>query len=105
MLLGEGSYAGKRLMEPGTVRLMMSNLLPEGVLTPNRQGFGAAGQVLIQPNNNGQGLGTYRWAGVGSTLMWSDPTYTVHAPFLSQYIPLLAFPVPYVVPRDGIAEL
>lgn len=105
MLLGEGDFSGKRVMEPQTVRLMMSNLLPDGVRAPGNQGFGAGGQVLIQPNRTGQGLGTFSWAGVGGTLMWVDPTYKVHATWLAQYLPIDALPVQYAVPRAVYEDL
>lgn len=105
MLLGEGDYAGKRVMDPESVRTMMSNLLPEGVKGPGGQGFGAGGQVVIHPNAMGQGIGTFGWAGVGGTLMWVDPTHKVHATWLAQYMPIDALPVQYAVPRAVYEDL
>lgn len=105
MLLGEGMFAHKRIMQPETVRLMMSNLLPEGVRGPGDQGFGAGGQVLIHPTFTGQGVGTYSWAGVGGTLMWVDPAYRTHALWLAQYMPIDALPVQYAVPRAVYEDL
>ncbi len=105
MLLGEGNYAGKQVMAPEAVRLMMSNLLPEGVPAPGNQGYGAGGYVLMKPSHTGQGVGTYGWAGVGGTLMWVDPFYKVHATFLSQYMPIDALPVQYAVPRAVYEDL
>jgi len=105
MLLGEGQWRTKRIIAAETARLMMSNLLPEGVAGPDGQGFGAGGKVLIHPDGTGQGIGTYGWAGAAGTMMWVDPVYKVHATWLAQYMPLEALPVQRTVPRAAYEDL
>lgn len=105
MLLGEGVFGGNEVMKPEMARLMMSNLLPEGVIGPNGQGFGAGGFVITQPPHTGQGLGTYGWAGLGGTMMWVDPHYRVHATYMAQYMPIDALPAQYAVPRAVYEDL
>lgn len=105
MLLGEGNFAGREVMKPEAVRLMMSNLLPEGVAGPNGQGFGAGGFVITQPPHTGQGIGTYGWAGLSGTMMWVDPYYRIHATYMTQYMPIDALPAQRLVPRAVYEDL
>lgn len=91
MLAGEGKTAGVRLLAPDTVRLARSNLFPEGVriqffgnVLPT-MGFGAAMQVLLEPQ--GMPAGVFGWGGAAGTGMWVDPVHRLHLVLMTQYWP------------------
>ena len=85
MLLNGGSYNGKKLVEPETVALMATDVLPEGVEiwsagnTDSRngsgQGFGLDFGIVTDPvaAGTGQGAGSYYWGGAAGTWFWIDP--------------------------------
>ena len=88
MLQDGGSYRGAHILTPGTVALMTSNLLPQGVVFggavngtgvaagPPRQpaGFGAGGSVYTADGPGGYpGAGTYGWGGAAGTTAFIDP--------------------------------
>ena len=91
MLLGEGAIGKVRVMRPETVRLGMSNLLPDGIDTTGTfaegQGFGAGGRVVIKPVPGGPGLGTFGWAGAAATIGWVDPANGLRAAGYAQHLP------------------
>lgn len=84
MLLNGGSYNGKKLVEPETVALMATDVLPEGVEiwsagnTDSRngsgQGFGLDFGIVTDPvaAGTGQGAGSYYWGGAAGTWFWID---------------------------------
>ena len=51
MLLNGGEWNGTRILEESTVKLMMSNQLPEGVVYENTGGYGLGGSYNTE---NGQ---------------------------------------------------
>lgn len=96
MLMGEGAIGRARIMKPETVRLGMSNLLPEGVrmdesFTPGT-GFGAGGRVTLASVPGGEGAGTFGWSGAAGTIGWVDPTRRVRASGFVQFLPFGALP-------------
>lgn len=83
MLANRGELNGKRILAPSTVRLMMSNLLPEGVRLSGARplqyiGYGADLGIVLDSgratyNSGGIGMGTVYWTGAHGTWFWIDP--------------------------------
>ncbi|MGB2176943.1 MAG: serine hydrolase domain-containing protein [Hyphomonas sp.] len=85
MMVNGGELNGVRILEPETVRLMRTDVLPEGVglfsdgVSPNPQmagqGFGLDFAVYVDPSATGasQPEGTYYWGGAAGTWFWIDP--------------------------------
>lgn len=98
MLLGEGALDRARVMRTQTARLMMSNLLPDGVSAAGGQGWGAGGSVLLAgadvPTPLGMTSGAYGWQGGAGTVAWVDRTTGIYAILMSQYMPTEAYPLP-----------
>lgn len=97
MLLGEGILDGTRVLKTQTARLMMSNLLPDGVKAIG-QGWGAGGLVLLVTSTAatpfGINHGTYGWQGTGGTVAWVDRTAGIYAVLMTQYTPTEAYSFP-----------
>ena len=87
MLLNGGQLDGVRVLSPGTVKLILSNHLPEslmadykgaGFVTQPRPGlgYGFGGAVVTDPGLAGtlMGKGSYLWDGAFGTWFWVDPT-------------------------------
>jgi CubicO group peptidase (beta-lactamase class C family) len=83
MLLNGGELDGKRILAPGTIRLMASNHLSDAVMTAPEAsfspakgaGFGLDFAVVTDPARAGtlQGEGSYSWGGAAGTWFWIDP--------------------------------
>jgi len=105
MLLNGGSWHGKQLLKPETVRLMTSNQI--GPLTvdampavmparsaafpsgagKDRFGFGfqiasADGAAIHE-----RGVGSYSWGGINNTHFWVDPKNGIGVVILTQVLP------------------
>ncbi|QIG78450.1 serine hydrolase domain-containing protein [Stakelama tenebrarum] len=104
MLLNQGELDGVRVMRAETVRLAMSNLLPEGVYfqgvsgatggaTSGRMGFGAGGSVYLEARPGGAGKGTYGWGGAAGTTGWVDPENGVRGTVMVNYMPSDKWPL------------
>ena len=78
MLLNGGELDGVRILGPATVRLMRTNVLPQGgsITTPG-VGFGLDFAVAFDPMAAGGygGAGTFYWGGYAGTWFWIDPVY------------------------------
>lgn len=86
MLLNEGTFNGKRILAPSTIKLMRTNHLPDNLRNGNfgigpyhmqpGLGFGYSMGVLDDPLkiNKTVGDGTYFWIGAAGTWFWIDPT-------------------------------
>ena len=88
MLQDGGAVGGVRILKPQTASLMMSNLLPPGVVFGGANGtgrpmapggptgFGAGGSVYVAPGPGGYpGAGTYGWGGAAGSVAWVDPAH------------------------------
>lgn len=87
MLLNGGSLGEVRILQPETVRLMLSNHLPDALLEQRftdghyviGQGNGHALNALVclDPVRAGRpvGAGTYEWSGAFGCFFWIDPTH------------------------------
>ncbi len=85
MLLGGGELDGARIIQPASAALMMTNHLPDALLTAGhgigaqqiRPGFGHGfnGAVFFDPEaaEIPVGTGTYQWDGAAGTWFWVDP--------------------------------
>lgn len=86
MMLNGGTLDGHEIIEPETVELMATNVLPDHIglwsngnsgstnTTPG-QGFGLDFGIVTNPEAAGspQGEGTYYWGGAAGTWFWIDP--------------------------------
>lgn len=93
MLIHDGVLEGRRLLQPATVQLAMSNLLPEsvedielprGYIWPN-MGFGAAMAVQTGPGETPTGVCS--WPGASGTGVWFDRERKFFFVFLVQHWP------------------
>ena len=85
MLVNGGELNGVRILEPETVELMRTDVLPDGVslfsdgVSPNPDmagiGFGLDFAVFEDPSLTGasQPAGSYYWGGAAGTWFWIDP--------------------------------
>ena len=89
MLAAGGQLDGVRILNPRTVALMETNVVPESVLV-NSNGtsaarfndaicFGLDGMVVMDPLKAGslEGRNTFSWGGAAGTWFWVDPTNDV----------------------------
>jgi CubicO group peptidase (beta-lactamase class C family) len=67
MLLNGGTLNGVKILEASTVKLIMTNQLPETASYQEGIGYGLSGQVDLES-------GEYSWAGAASTNFWIDPS-------------------------------
>jgi CubicO group peptidase (beta-lactamase class C family) len=88
MLLGRGRLGTTQVMKSETAALMMSNLLPPGVVGPEGSGFGAGGYVVLPgPISKYGAPGSYGWSGVASTVFAIDPARREVIVFMTQLTP------------------
>ena len=85
MLLNEGQYNGQMILKPETVKLMRTNVLPEGVQLSSlgqnngeaREGLGFGLDLGLLIDAEAGGLphpdGSYFWGGAAGTWFWGDP--------------------------------
>ena len=89
MLAGGGQLEGVRILNPRTVALMETNVVPDSVLVNSNGtsaarfnaavGFGLDGMVVMDPLKAGslEGKNTFSWGGAAGTWFWVDPTNDV----------------------------
>ena len=89
MLANGGELDGVRILNPRTVALMATNVIPANVLVQSNGttvtrfneavGFGLDFMVVNDPLKAGSldGKGTYSWGGAAGTWFWVDPTNDV----------------------------
>lgn len=105
MLLDEGSWHGKQLLKPQTVRLMTSNQIGSVVVDtmpaaiPRRSasfpfgagkdkfGFGFQLTVTDGARTHERGAGSYTWGGINNTHFWVDPKNGIGVVILTQVLP------------------
>ena len=91
MLANGGELHGVRLLSPGTVKLMSSNHLPDGVWlgapgVNSGTGYGLGVSVLVDPVRRGNlgSKGEWGWSGAATTHLIIDPEKDIVAIFLTQ---------------------
>jgi CubicO group peptidase (beta-lactamase class C family) len=96
MLANGGQLDAVRLLAPGTVRLMHSNHLPDGVWmgmgdssVNTGTGYGLGVSVLVDSVRRGNlgSKGEFGWSGMATTHFIIDPEKDIVAIFLTQKIP------------------
>ncbi len=80
MLLHGGTLNGVRILEASTVKMIMSDQLPETASYREGMGYGLSGQVDLES-------GEYSWAGAASTNFWIDPSRQMIIITLAQLMP------------------
>ena len=120
MLAGEGKAGNIRILAPETVRLSLSNLLPEGVKvsgnnapdTAKAEGFGAGGWVYLADVPEGVRAGTYGWFGAAGTIAFIDVKARLRVTVMANYFPADKWPVQdevvrllYPVPTPAVPTL
>ncbi|MEH6790838.1 serine hydrolase domain-containing protein [Parasphingorhabdus sp.] len=101
MLAGEGKAGNVRILKPETVRLSLSNLLPNGVKvsgnsapdTAKADGFGAGGWVYLADVPEGVRAGTYGWFGAAGTVAFIDVKTRLRVTVMANYFPADKWPV------------
>jgi CubicO group peptidase (beta-lactamase class C family) len=98
-LQNEGTLDGVRVLKPETARLMMSNLLPNGLLYGGvaastggtnggpKMGFGAGGSVYLEDAPGGAAKGTYGWGGAAGTIAFVNPARHMRGVIMVNYFP------------------
>ncbi|MBC6996576.1 serine hydrolase domain-containing protein [Neolewinella lacunae] len=87
MLLGNGRYAGKRLLKKKTLELMTQNHLGDIPYSPG-QGFGLGfGLDTAVPEDGLGAAGRYYWSGAYSTFFFVDPANQLFAILMTQRSP------------------
>lgn len=104
MVVGRGSYGGKRVMSEAAVLQGTSNLLPSGVdLTGTwiaGQQFGAGGIV-----GTGRDEGLYGWSGAAGTIGFAQMKYALRTSLYVQYMPQDKLPILKEFPKAVGADL
>jgi len=107
MLLGFGKLGDVRVMKPETVKLGMSNLLPETASTKDtwvaNHGFGAGGRSGL--GTEVSPAGTFGWGGAAGTSAFVDTVRGLRAGGYTQYIPSNAYPFQSDFPKYVYADL
>lgn len=95
MLLNDGMFEGRRLMQPATARRATSNLMPNGRFYETAGGYGAGGSVSLFDTSatpEGDFTGVYGWSGAAGTLFHIDPVRQIGAALMLQYMPAPRYP-------------
>jgi CubicO group peptidase (beta-lactamase class C family) len=105
LFLNEGSWHGKRLLKPETVRLMTSNQIGSVVVDTmpaaipirsaqfpfgaGKDKFGLGFQIAATDGTriHERGIGSYTWAGIYNTHFWVDPTHGIGVVIFTQVLP------------------
>ena len=107
MLLGFGQLGKVRVMKPDTVKLGMSNLLPETASTKGtwvaNHGFGAGGRSGL--GTEVSPAGTFGWGGAAGTSAFVDTVRGLRAGGYTQYIPSNSYPFQSDFPKYVYADL
>ncbi|OON69737.1 serine hydrolase domain-containing protein [Hymenobacter sp. CRA2] len=87
MLLNEGEYGGRRLLQPATVRLMTTNQIGALEQGGNKFGLGFSITTAATAAKSGLSEGSYEWGGIFGTTYWVDPKLKVVALLYTQKYP------------------
>ena len=101
MLRLGGTFDGRRLLGPETIRFMTRNHLPGGAAMSDIAvgtlgdvgfegiGFGLGFATTLDPVTAGVigSAGDYWWGGAASTIFWVDPTQDLYVIFMVQLMP------------------
>jgi CubicO group peptidase (beta-lactamase class C family) len=102
MLLNEGEFGGVRILQPGTVALMVGDTVPRqlGPVTSSSLrdptyafGLGVAVKVDTAGATRPGPVGMYRWSGYLGTYFWIDPDNDLIAMVWTQFSPGGRYPL------------
>lgn len=123
MLLAGGKAGDQRLLSPRTLKMMMTNQLPEQVFGTQPLaalygesfandslgvGFGLTGSVIKESAYTGLPVstGTFGWGGAASTYFWVDPEEEIAVVFMTQLLGSSTYPLrPHLMKGVGAALL
>lgn len=80
MLLNGGKLDGERILQEATVKMVMSDQMPENATYKEDNGYGLGGNVNLK-------TGEYSWAGMASTNFWIDTENDMIIITLAQHLP------------------
>ncbi len=100
-LLNGGAYEDGHLLSHKTLAWMTSNHIPAALMPlaigpeEGDYGFGLGFSVLdkLGMSNTISSVGKFSWGGAAKTLFWVDPAEQLIALMMTQYLPLLPYPV------------
>lgn len=87
MMLNNGTYNGKQLISPATVRLMTTNQIGEVNQGDNKFGLGFGITTAKGAAKLGVTEGSYEWGGIFGTSYWVDPKEGIVALLYTQKYP------------------
>jgi CubicO group peptidase (beta-lactamase class C family) len=96
MLLNGGILNGERVLQETTVKLIMSDHLPPGVIFRKGMGYGLGGMVAME-DDAAPGIPAtgYSWTGAASTYFVADPVHHMVILAFTQYTPHMGVPFAY----------
>ncbi len=107
MIAGFGKVGNVQVMKPETVKLAISNLLPESADTSGtwvaKQGFGAGGRAGL--GTAASPAGTFGWGGAAGTSAFVDTVRGFRAGGYTQYVPSNTYPFQSEFPKYVYADL
>ncbi len=107
MIVGFGQVGGVRVMKPETVKLAISNLLPESASTKGTwvaaHGFGAGGRSGL--GTAASPAGTFGWGGAAGTSAFVDTVRGLRAGGYTQYMPSNTYPFQSDFPKYVYQDL
>ncbi|MFZ9660807.1 MAG: serine hydrolase domain-containing protein [Chitinophagaceae bacterium] len=87
MLLNGGSYNGKQLLSPTTVRMMTSNQIGENVMGGDEFSLGFGLTTPKESAESPLSVGSFEWGGMFATSYWADPKEKIVALFFRNIWP------------------
>lgn len=88
MILNEGSFAGKQILKPESVKEMTTNQI--GALNVGKNKFGLGFEIATADGlQNGAKVGKLSWGGAFNTTFWIDPERKSIAVLMTQVYPAI----------------
>ena len=88
MLDAGGTWKGKQILKPETVKLMTTNQLPKGVKAWGNRGFGLGVSVELKDSAFRGPAGVWGWGGAASTTFFASPKDRLTVVTMIQRMPM-----------------
>ncbi len=88
MLDAGGTWNGKQILKPETVKLMTTNQLPKGVSAWGGTGFGLGVSVQLRDSATRGPAGIWGWGGAASTTFFASPKQRLTVVTMMQRMPM-----------------